>query len=118
MTSGAPGTKRYDIEQISDLRDITGDGIPDYVFFGGPRNPPGDPQGLKYPFAHGHYRINALRLGVEAGAYGGLVYGFYQLGSFLGGDRDKSREPWRELPLGDRGSGGGDPLLLVIQSIP
>ena len=43
--AGAAGTKVYRIEQISDLRDITGDGIPDYVFFGGPRNPPGDPQG-------------------------------------------------------------------------
>jgi RHS repeat-associated protein len=43
--AGAPGTRRYEIEQLTDLRDITGDGIADYIFFGGPRLPPGSPGG-------------------------------------------------------------------------
>jgi RHS repeat-associated protein len=42
---GAAGNTAYDIEQISDLRDVTGDGIADYVFFGGSRMPPGNPEG-------------------------------------------------------------------------
>jgi RHS repeat-associated protein len=44
-TGDSPGSKTYDIEQISELRDITGDGIADYVFFGGSQMPPGNPEG-------------------------------------------------------------------------
>jgi RHS repeat-associated protein len=43
--SGASGSKTYEIELLSDLRDVTGDGIADYVFFGGQRLPPGNPEG-------------------------------------------------------------------------
>ena len=38
--------------------------------------------GLRYPFANGNpYLINPLRLGVEAGIYGGVIYGSYRLES-------------------------------------
>jgi RHS repeat-associated protein len=45
--SGAPGTRQYEIEQLSGLHDITGDGIADYIYFGGRDLPPGNPEGLQ-----------------------------------------------------------------------
>ena len=47
-------------------------------------------KGLAYPFAHNyHYKISGFRLAVEGAAYGGMLYGSYRLGSFLGGDSDR-----------------------------
>jgi hypothetical protein len=46
-------------------------------------------KGLAYPFANANgYLIGAGRLGVEAAIYGGIIYGSYRLGGWLGGDSD------------------------------